>query len=566
MTWRDRAAIALLVAALAAVAAGMFVPPPPVLPAPATPSVVPVAYREGVLGHPSSVNPLTYRTQADRDLVALLYRGLVRIGSDGTPRPDLASWRSSADGRTYTFAIDPDAYWQDGLPVTSRDVQFTIELVQDPAYKGALGASWRGITVVQVSPSIVEFDLTAPLAGFLNMAMLPILPAHGLAGTAVEDLADSDFNTHPIGSGPFRLAEIDDSHAVLERVRSITPQEFGFPLQEPTARPSVAFAPPVMYDTLSELELRFFDTPAQLADAFAAGRLEGVAGLPPDSVVTALTRPGARLIDYPSSTMTAVALNLRPEHPEFRNADVRRGLLAAIDRDALVADTLAGHAVRADVPVPPSSWAYDPTVVTPTPYSQTGAVASLQKGGWTQAPGGSWSFGKPAAAVSVELLTPTSASDATAFAIASRIAVAWQAIGIPVVIRALPAAEYVAAIRAADFDAAVVDVELGLDPDLWPLLSSTEVVTGGTNVAGYQNADLDGYLTKARKALDQTSRMAALRDVEKSLSENNPILPLCFRNYPFVVAGSVQNVSARQLADPSGRYWDVIDWRLASDG
>ena len=78
-------------------------PEPPLLP-----------YREGIVGHPSSIDPLTARSQADRDLVSLLFRGLTEAGPDGTVVPDLATWTSSPDGHTYTFTIRDDAYWEDG--------------------------------------------------------------------------------------------------------------------------------------------------------------------------------------------------------------------------------------------------------------------------------------------------------------------------------------------------------------------------------------------------------------------------------------------------------------------
>ena len=90
-------------------------------------------YREGTIGRPSSINPLTARTQADRDLAALVFSGLVALGPDGTYRPDLASdWTVDPKGKTWTFTIRPDATWQDGEPVTSDDVVFTVGHPQEP--------------------------------------------------------------------------------------------------------------------------------------------------------------------------------------------------------------------------------------------------------------------------------------------------------------------------------------------------------------------------------------------------------------------------------------------------
>src|SRR6185369_16932673 len=86
---------------------------------PPTPAEV-VPYREGVLGRAVSVNPLGARTQADRDLVALVFEGLVARGPDGTLVPGLASrWTEDPAGKSWTFTLRPDAKWQDGEPVTA---------------------------------------------------------------------------------------------------------------------------------------------------------------------------------------------------------------------------------------------------------------------------------------------------------------------------------------------------------------------------------------------------------------------------------------------------------------
>ena len=42
------------------------------------------------------------------------------------------SWELAADGKTYTFHINPDAHWWDGVPVTSDHIVFIIDAQIDP--------------------------------------------------------------------------------------------------------------------------------------------------------------------------------------------------------------------------------------------------------------------------------------------------------------------------------------------------------------------------------------------------------------------------------------------------
>jgi peptide/nickel transport system substrate-binding protein len=100
-------------------------------------------YVEGVLGRATNASPFGARSAADRALVALLFRGLVRLGPDSTIVGDLASrWEVSDEGGTWTFHLRPDLIWHDGVPITAEDVVFTVSVLSDPAYTGPGAESW----------------------------------------------------------------------------------------------------------------------------------------------------------------------------------------------------------------------------------------------------------------------------------------------------------------------------------------------------------------------------------------------------------------------------------------
>ncbi len=121
-------------------------------------------------------------------------------------------------------------------------------------------------------------------------------------------------------------------------------------------------------------------------------------------------------------------------------------------------------------------------------------------------------------------------------------------------------------LTSGDFDAAVVDYQLGLDPDVSPLLLSSQAAPAGSNLSGVTDTTLDQLLTAVRTTSDPAARQTAISALEKYVSTNVLMLPICFADYEFVVSDRVQGISTNEIADPSGRYWDVLDWRLASDG
>ena len=161
MTARDRAIVLCLVALLAvltvAIGAPAFLPAELARPVrartrararPASPGPI-VGYREGILGqpgvdrpadrqHPGRPRPRRPRLQRARQ---------ARPGRHRSCRTWRAAGRSTPRGTQYVFTIRADARWQDGEPVTSADVSYTIAALKDPDYTGPGASSWREVTL-----------------------------------------------------------------------------------------------------------------------------------------------------------------------------------------------------------------------------------------------------------------------------------------------------------------------------------------------------------------------------------------------------------------------------------
>jgi len=553
---RDGAFVLILVLILGALGAAIAAPAftPVAAPRP-TPTAAPVAiHREAVVGRPSSVNPVTARTQADRDLVALLFRGLVRPGTDGRPVADLATgWTVDAKGTRWTFRLRADAWWQDGVPVTSDDVVYTVRVLQDPAYTGPLAAGWQGVTATAIDATTVRFDLAVPLAGFLQAAAQPLLPAHLLASVPVADLADAPFSTRPVGNGPFALTDLTADAALLAPVLT---------LLDPGSGPLATLGPGAVTPEnplLAGLELRFYAGPDEAAAAYRAGEVDAVSGLPPAAAAALAAGSATREIAYPGTTLTGIYLNLRPGAGPFSDARVRTALLAAVDRGALVTDLLAGFGQRADTPIPPSSWAYDPKATPAVAYDRKAAVLGLRAAGWTKTAAG-WLPPRSKKPVTIALLAADASVNAVAASAAARVAAAWSSLGIPTTVTSLGAGALVARLRGGTFVAAVADVNVGLDPDPYPLLASTQVQAGGSNVSGFQDPILDAALAAARAPGTDAARGAAYGRLQALLGRLEPILPLFFRDSVFVVSNRLVGPRSVPVADLSGRFWDVVTW------
>ena len=573
---RDRAVIGILSLVLV-VLTGVVIAPsfssggpnatPNTTPAPAHP------YVEGIIGGALSVSPFSAQSVAERQIVSLLFRGLVRLGPDDTLVGDLADrWTVDASGAEWTFHLRPGLTWQDGEPLTSEDVLFTVGALSDPEYAGPGASSWREVTATAADAQTVTLTLATPLGGFLQAVTQEIAPAHLLSSVAPGDLTTDPFGRKPVGSGAFRLAVLDDAHALLvpyisdvQSGEPVGPNAGSPPPTDSLATPTATAPGGTALPYLDGIEFRFYPDVDALTSAWGLGEVDGAVGLPADVAQRLAAGGGAHLLEYPSTTLFAVTLNLRPSHPEFRDPAVRRALLQAIDRDTIVRDTLGGLATRADGLIPPSSWAFDPTATPAVPFDVEAAKAGLVAAGWKQADGGGWIPKGGKDPLTIELLSPQADANPAAYAIANAVAAAWTSIGLGVDHTSLAGAQFVGEhLQTGDFSVAVTGTTIGLDPDLYPLLASSQTTLHGSNYSGLQDAGLDVLLVRARAPGPDEARLAAYAALQVKLAAGTYVLPVAFADVVVVVRDTLTGPRLRPVGAPGDRFWDVLTWRLAA--
>src|SRR3989344_1426201 len=178
---------------------------------------------EGVVGNPRFINPVLAVSEADKNLVALLYSGLVRITPEGDIRNDLADEvLISDDRRTYTIRIDNDASFHDGVAVTADDVLFTIQKITDPLIKSPRRGNWDGVTVEKVEESTVVLNLKQAYTPFIYNLTLGILPKHIWKNVSDDEFSFSQFNTLPIGSGPYKVIRVERNSGGIPNFYQLT--------------------------------------------------------------------------------------------------------------------------------------------------------------------------------------------------------------------------------------------------------------------------------------------------------------------------------------------------------
>jgi oligopeptide transport system substrate-binding protein len=83
---------------------------------------------------PDSLDPQKARGNEAHEVLRDLYECLTALDKNAAPTPGVAtSWQTSADGRTYTFHLRPEARWSNGDPVVAADFLAALQRLVDPA-------------------------------------------------------------------------------------------------------------------------------------------------------------------------------------------------------------------------------------------------------------------------------------------------------------------------------------------------------------------------------------------------------------------------------------------------
>jgi len=495
------------------------------------------AYVEGVTGQPKFLNPLLAATTdyPAQSLDALIFSGLVKDDPSGQPKPDLAeSWDISADGKQYTFYLRPNALWQDGQPVTADDVVYTVSVIQAPDFPGNadLAAAWQGVEVTKLDNLTVRFTRSEAFAPFLDYTSVGLLPAHLLAQTAPKDLPSAQFNRQPVGSGPYRLRQLDLRSATLDV--------------------SDTYYAPKPY--ITRLVFRFYKDDAAVSQAVLRDEVQGDWHIDSTQMATLSASPNLKMYTAVQPSFDGLCFNLND--PLMSQLEVRQAIAYGIDREALRRQFMGGLAQIDDSPIPFTSWAFDPGVQHYS-YDPSQAAAALDNGGWGLGADGIRSrAGQRLAFVMLVADLPDHV------ALANGIAQQLKGIGMDVTVQAGGFDGLVKDFLAPrNFQVALLDWDVpGSDPDPYPLWHSSQATAVGLNFSGWKNPRADAQLELARSNTDMAVRKQAYSQFQAIFASDLPAFLLFHPVYQYGVDAAVQGVSLPAAIHPWDRFATEAQW------
>lgn len=508
-------------------------------------------YTEALVGEPQFLNPLyASASDVDMDLTRLLYSGLFTWDPSAGLVPDLAkSYTVSEDQKTYTVVLRDDARFHNGTAVKADDVVFTIQSIQQPAYRSPLAISFRGVEASQVDEHTVQFVLEEPFASFLSTLTVGILPSELWEEIAARNAPIASLNLQPVGSGPFQFERYSVDKKGSIRSYSV--------VRNPDYYAGAPF--------LERLTFKFYPDAASAVSALKNRNVEGVGFVPVDELASVATDRSVHMLRPSIPLLTALYFN--PSKQSLFQADLRKALSLGLDRQAVVNAAAPGEVKLLNGPMPEGTIGFDPELPAP-PFDTAAAAKALDDLGFAIGEDGTRAKVTKSGTTETRTelaFTLTVVDQSETVRAAEAIAAQWGALGVKITIAPIAASSLLEdVIRPNAYELLLTGTQLGLDADPYPYWHSSQSSGAGLNLARYSNREVDGWLQQARQTLDQDKRRELYRAFAKTVATEFPAIFLYQSQYRYALSEKIKNVELPSLRIPSDRFWNVHAWFIKS--
>jgi len=487
-----------------------------------------------------SWNPYTTHEATSAAILDLVYPRLFVETGEGRGAEGLLpwlaeSWEFSDDRLTLRFHLRAAARWSDGTAVTCEDVRFTYraQMSEELAWPGVF-IKGRIRDVSCPDPRTAEFHFTAAYADQLIDANDNAIVPQRYAEIPFEDWASTAWEDRIVTCGPFRVGAVHPGQeAVLER----DPDWWGA---------SATY--------LDRVVLRVYPDSASAVARLIEGEVDLLVKIPPLRATDVERSATTRLIDLPSLAYTYLGWNvLEPgayradrrsrgcragtqcsetdgdirrlqatqPHPILAQADLRRALTLAIDRQDLIDGLWLGHAQTGSSPLVSANWAHDPS--TALPFDPRRAAELLDEAGWRDRDGDGVRErdGRP-----LEIGVIVNSENRLRRDVLDRVGAGLARIGVRLIPEPLPRREFVERARDKSFDAVLSGWWAGTRIEPHNLLHTHAAVNRGNNLVSWSTPDSDGLLDRGLMAPGEIESAPIWQQWQSLFREEQPLTVL----------------------------------------
>ena len=411
--------------------------------------------------------------------------------------------------------------WHDGEPFTAQDVLFTYETLISLEIVSPYSAGFRFVKSVKALDDFtLEVIYKKPYFKALETWMMGIIPKHILEKE--KNLMNSKFNTNPVGTGPYKLQQLEYSKNII----LVANKEYF--KQKPKIQR-------ISYHVIADPTTRFLMLKSSSLDI---GGLEQMAY---ERKIDSSFFDKFNIYEKISRSYTYLGFNLREE--KFKNPKVREALSLAINREELVKILFFKHAQVCSGPFLPGTIAFNKDVKVPVQNIQR-AKELLKEAGYDKS--NPFRF---------EIVT-SNANSIRPYA-AQIIQHQLKEAGVIVSLRVMEWQAFLnMVVFPHKFDSILLGWGLSPTPDPYMFWHTDNDKSGGFNLVGYDNPLVDKMIEKSQTVVNREELSKIWQEMFKIIVKDNPYLFLYIPNSISAVNRDIKNIEPAL----GGIWHNYIQW------
>lgn len=475
-----------------------------------------------ISSNPSRLNPLLATDSGSAEISGFIFNALVKYDKNLTTIVgDLATDFYFKDNKTLIFKLRKNVKWHDGKPFSSKDVVFTYQTIVSPKISSPYSSSFRFVSSVEaLDEHTVVIKYKTPYFKALESWTMGIVPEHLLKNET--NLMNSTFNTHPVGTGAYRLHK-------LEHFKNIELKAFENYFEGAPKIDKISF------NIIADPTTRFLMLKSGQLDIDSLEPLQYEKQLPKEFFNK------FNLYENISHSYSYLGFNLKDK--KFQDPRVRKALSLAINREELIKILFFSHAKVCTGPFLPNTPAFNSAVNAPKQDIKT-AKKLLKEAGYSEA--------NP-----LIFEIATSNSNSIRPYAAQILQHQLKQAGIVVTLKIIEWQAFLnMVVTPRKFETILLGWGLSPTPDPYMLWHSDSDTAGGFNMIGYKNKALDEMINAQQSMVDEKRLAKTFKEMFAIITNDNPYLFLYIPTSLTVVNKNIKNIEA----SPSGIWHNYIKW------
>lgn len=414
------------------------------------------------------MNPILTNNKNVQNISKLIYDPLVTLTSDYKAESCLATeWAKQSDN-SYLIKLRENVKWSDGQRFTAEDVRFTIDRLKDtPSIYSYQVQHVTGVDIVDDYTIRINLDSDVPF--FEYNLTFPILSKDYYEA---EDFVNTGKNSSPVGTGKYKIAEVQPSYITLVKNTSYWDKDVNFTLEKVTVN---------LYSSIGELY-----------NSFKIGNLDLI------STDNDNLQEYIGTIGYSSKEMKGrehhfLALNM--SNGFLARQEVRKAISYSIDKENIVSSIFNNKYFTSSSPLDYGNWLCQEQDAS-SGYNLEQAKQLLTENGWTYR-NQYWQKTGNYKTQRLQLNLLVKASNSSDVAVAENIKAQLENQGIRINIVQASDDQYSNNLANKNYDIALCSITVSPSPSL-------ETYFGENNLAGYTNEEVTNIMNEVKNTTDET--------------------------------------------------------------